>query len=385
MSSLRFSHVVVLCWLALSFWSAPVWGQAETTDDRTQPWPVKLDDGMTLDAVLDLPPGLSELSDARRVIILVHGSGAHSMDADLTVVTKDREPNLFFKTIGSAIAEQGFVVVRYNKRNYQLGLWMKDDSKREQARSLATEFGQNPLKYFVEDLKSVYAQAKQSCPQAEFYFLGHSEGCYTALQAAHELKTISGVALIGYSEYSVERLMFTQTVYRPLFDFMRLDQNGDGELDAEELAADDPFAKAFAASLQIVDMDRNGRISRTEMQATNLANLFVNDLAAPFRKQEANYPRLVDILKSAQHKTAFFQGMLDNQTPAYYALAVRLLFSQLGKDKNMRFEFFDGLGHALDPRERYEDTVYRPIDPAALKKMVNVLNEFFVTDHDNNK
>ena len=104
----------------------------------------------------------------------------------------------------------------------------------------------------------------------------------------------------------------------------------------------------------------------------------MTDIFRPFRAQEARYPRVAEILKSAKFKVAFFQGMLDNQTPAYHAMAMELLLTQLGKTDNKRFHYFPELGHALDRREDYSDVTYNTIDAEALNTLSEELDAFFV-------
>lgn len=339
-------------------------------------WQIQCDDGLEIQGVVDLPKGRNA-QEIERVIILVHGSGSHSMDVDLTVVTHQRQENLLFKTIGRSLAREDFAVIRYNKRNYQIVQWMKDEEKKEAAKELAKTLRENPLKCFVEDVKSIVSKASVDFPNAEIYLLGHSEGTYVSLQAADQMEKVAGVGLIGFAEYSTSTLAFTQTVYRPLYLFEKLDLDSNDELSEDELKAEDPLATALRTSMKIVDQDGNGKLSQTEFQAANLANLLVADAFAPFRKQEAIYPRVAEILKRSKFKVAFFQGMLDNQTPAYHAMAVQLLMKQMQKDQNMFFQFFEGLGHALDKRSDYSDVEFRRIDAEALNQMTTKLDAFF--------
>lgn len=337
-------------------------------------------DGYHLDATIDAPP-TTELAEAKRVIILVHGSGAHSMDVDLTQVTKGNRKNLVFKEIGEALAGKGFAVVRYNKRNYQLASDGREDPEFLKSDTVK-QFSQNPLKFFVDDVLAAVKFSQSTCPEATIYLLGHSEGTYVSLQAARQSDEIAGVALIGFAEYSTSRLAFEQTVYRPLYDFQELDLNRDYSIDEEELQSESPLAQSLLQSLPLLDRDQDKAISQAEYQAANFANLLVQDIFKPFREQEAKYPRVAEILKSADFKVAFFQGMLDNQTPAYHTMAFDLLLNQLGKADKMKFHYFPGLGHALDKRESYQDLTYDTIDSDALGKLADELSQFFVVDEE---
>lgn len=227
---------------------------------------------------------------------------------------------------------------------------------------------------------SIVATAQKKFPNSEVYLLGHSEGTYGSLQVAKQNNAIAGVALIGFAEYLTDTLAYAQTVYRPLHNFDELDKNVDGQLDDQELSVDVQLAKSLKLQRKLLDNNKDGDISRAEFQAANFANLLVQDTFGPFRKQEAEYPRVAEILKSTDKKIAFFQGMLDNQTPAFHTMAFDLLLTQMGKTNQMQFNYFPGLGHALDPRENYQDVMFSPIDQAALTKLTNSLDQFFKKD-----
>ena len=100
-------------------------------------------------------------------------------------------------------------------------------------------------------------------------------------------------------------------------------------------------------------------------------------MVGPLRVQEASAPRSADILRDTTIKVAFFQGLLDNQTPAYNAKSVELVAKQVWRKSNFRFTYFPGLGHALDARDDYEDIKYDTIDPDAKATLVKELTNFF--------
>ena len=73
------------------------------------------------------------------------------------------------------------------------------------------------------------------------------------------------------------------------------------------------------------------------------------------------------------------EGLLDNQTPAYHAHAVKLAAEQIWKvpADRMRFRFYPKLGHTLDPRESYDDLNTGRVDPEARKDVAKRLKAFF--------
>ena len=96
-----------------------------------------------------------------------------------------------------------------------------------------------------------------------------------------------------------------------------------------------------------------------------------------YRLQEAQYPTMSKILKKTKIPVAFFQGLWDNQTPAYNAQAIQVLAKTVWKKDNLKFWFFPKLGHVLDPRDSYNDLFYRNADPEALKKVSQELDKLF--------
>ncbi|MFQ5708649.1 MAG: alpha/beta fold hydrolase [bacterium] len=345
------------------------------SDNNEEPFQLQCSDGFVLDGKIALPADTG-LDGVKKVVILIHGSGAQSMDADLSFVTKGGKKNLFFKEVSETLSQAGFAVVRYNKRSYQTGLKKKEDPAFLNSK-LFQEYAENPLKFFVDDAKDCVKFCQERFPGAEIFLLGHSQGTYVALQVAHQMPEIKGVALIGFAVSASDVLVFEQTVYRPLHWFDKLDTDNNDELDAKELEVQDAIAASLRGQMAVLDLDSDQNISRTEFKAGNFSNLIAHDLTAPLRKQEALYPTVPEILKSASFKVAFFQGMLDNQTPAYHAKAVELIARHVWKKQNFSFTYFPGLGHVLDHRSGYYDLQFETITPQAKEKLAAALAEFF--------
>ena len=333
-------------------------------------------DGFALDGRLAYPDD-AELDKLSRVIVLLHGSGPQSMDEDLTAVTRGGKSNLFFKTLSDALVAKGLSVLRYNKRSYQSQLAIKADGAFAQSESFKA-YAANPLKYFIDDAAAAVAHARKLCPAAKIYLLGHSQGAAIALWLTREVENIAGVALIGFANPPLESLLLEQVVYRylPLFD--KADANRDGFLDKEEQAGPDPVKTSIRAQMSLIDQDVDGKLSRAEFMAGNYSNLlFADMLGSAYRQEEARRPRLSDIVKTLDIPVVFFQGQWDNQTPAYYAMAVQLANRAVWKKDNLSFHFFPKLGHALDPRDEYLDLQFDTIDPEALGVLVEKLDALF--------
>lgn len=331
-------------------------------------------DGYALDAVFDTPESLPDTG--RRVVILVHGSGSQSLDGDLTTVTRDQAPNLFLRDLSRALTRAGFVVFRYNKRNYQLQADLRESPDFRHSPHLSN-YRNNPVWFHVEDCRNAISFAERTVPGAAIYLLGHSEGTYTALQAANGCGKIAGVGMIGFAQYSTDMLVFEQTVYRPLSQFRQFDTNRDGKLDSAELEAEGGFPRSIASQLAVLDSNGDGNCSESEVQAAAMAGLMASDPFAPMREQEARFPRSSDIILKAPFRIVVLQGELDNQTPAYHAKGLDLLARQMGLADRIQVHLFQGLGHALDPRDDIDDLQFRPVRAETLEQIGSLLNTAF--------
>lgn len=298
------------------------------------------------------------------------------MDADLTTVTTGQRPNLFFKTLGEALAQGGFSVFRYHKRPFQLAQDVSPEAAQAKA-DFVKSYRRNPVRFHIHDVLDAAQYARERCPKAAIYLLGHSEGTYTALQAMNESELVGGVGLIGFAQYSTDLLLFEQTVNRPLIDLRRLDVDNNDALSDAELQGNGQLAGALAAQKSVLDQNVDGQIAWQEIQAASVANLMAHDIAGAFREEEARLPRASAIALASTKPVVFFQGMLDNQTPAYHALAVQMLASQMKRSEYLKFHFFEGLGHALDARKEFTDLQFDLIDGQALATIVEVLQQQF--------
>lgn len=335
-------------------------------------------DGFVLPGKIDLPKGVAE-KDVTRVVILVHGSGPQSMDLNLTTVTKGKKPNFFFRDVRDGLRKHKFAVLRYDKRSFALRGILKKNPAYAQSKAFKA-FIKNPLKYFVDDLRSMITFAKKRLPKAKIILAGFSQGTYVALQAAHRNKDVAGVALSGFYAVPLLLLVHEQITYRPMHMMKRIDKNNDGTLSADELKNAGAVGMQIAAQAMVLDADGDGKISLDEIRGGNFVNLlkFQKRLTAN-TMQELKYPLITKVLKAAKFKVLFFQGLWDNQTPAYQAFAVRILARFVWQKQNIQFFFFKKRGHILDKRDRYDDLKYRTIDPKALTKMANEMHKAFKT------
>jgi pimeloyl-ACP methyl ester carboxylesterase len=330
-------------------------------------------DGLGLPAVCDLPAG-----PVKRVIVLLHGSGAHSQDQDLGVVTKEKQSNPLFLRLGQELARQGWATLRFDKRAWVVSQRLSEDPQFTQHPVFQNAIA-DPYGTLLKDAQSAVETARQEFPGVPVYLLGHSEGAYFALQVAYEDPDIAGVALIGFYFTTSSVQLMEQVVHRGRGSFQGLDQDQDGALSTQELASDGPFASALRAQLEILDLNGDTLISLSEFLAGQASNLLVLPEIFPssYLVAEVQRPSPRKILEELTIPVLFFSGEWDNQTPAYQTRAVEIAERQVWKKGNRAFHYFPRAGHALDERESYEDIVYTVTPQQTIETVVRTLDEFF--------
>lgn len=322
-------------------------------------------------------PGKTPDDEVKRVIVLLHGSGPQDMDEDLTAQTEGGVENRPFRVLADAMNDVGFAVVRYHKRSYRVRQILAQDPLYIEDEAFQA-FNDNALEYLVEDAAAAATYARERFPQANVYLLGHSQGTYLALQVAHSHDWIAGVAMLGFYGARLEVLAFEQIVYRSLYMFRTIDTDGDRSLSAEELAAH-PIGAALAAELSPIDPDGDGALSEAEFMGANFSNMLVGELIpASYTRQETRYPAPATLVAELDIPLVFLSGMLDNQTPAYHTMAIQACNEIDWHKDNLTFRYYDGLGHALDPRTAYDDLMFRPMDAEALVDVMLTLDQAFV-------
>lgn len=336
-----------------------------------------MDDGLALRYVVERPDGLADTA-VKRVVVLVHGSGPQSMDEDLSAITIPAgTPNLFFRDVSAALVAKGFVILRYDKRSFELARRIKADAAYAGSEDFQHQQA-HPLRALVDDLQHFAGLAHKRFPAAKVYLLGHSEGTQVALRVADRLDFVAGVALIGFSSESLETTVFEQLAYRPLGLFRELDINADGILDAAELAVATPVAQALRRQLGLLDTDGDGRISEAEFMAAQYLNRALKNIVPQaYTADEASLPRPLEVIARARFRMLFLQGEWDNQTPAYQTHAVQLASRLVWKKSNLDFVYFPRAGHALDPRDSISDLHFRKTPEETLRRVAAEMDRVF--------
>ncbi len=360
-------------WLWALGWSVWVWSGLAYAGEVA--FVHKSSDGFSLAGKLAYPTGTTD-ANAARVVILIHGSGPQGMDSDLSAASAGK-PNCFFCDIRDGLVKKQFVVLRYNKRSFEINQLAAKDKNYVKGPAFKA-FMENSLKYFVDDARGLVQWAQKKMPKAKIYLAGFSQGTYIALQVAEQEKAVAGVAVTGFYASTLETISHEQIIHRPLYWFRSVDKNNDGLLDPSELMQAGAVGLSLAAQGPALDADGDGKISFMEIQGGNYINMlkFQRMLRAN-TLQELRYPRVDQILERLKIPVIFFQGMWDNQTLAYHALSIRILAQYIWKKNNFRFFFFPKLGHILDKRDRFDDLVYRRIEASALEKLGSEMAALF--------
>lgn len=340
-----------------------------------QDYVVKSADGFELTGTFSRPRGKES---PQHILIMIHGSGPHDRNEDLTAVSTEK--NLFFLRLSRLFAEAGWAAMRYDKRSHTL----RQRALQDPEYSKSAEFqriSKDPLGHFIQDAQAQLEYARATYPQAKVYLLGHSQGTFIGLQVAHAAaKDVAGVVLIGYQAFPLEVLAVEQIVYRPLAHFYRLDANRDGTLDLQELSVDEQIAKLIRVQLPVLDLDQDQQISQSEMMAGNASNLFARRMIpTEYTIREIGYPALPSILKDAPFPVLFLQGEWDNQTPSYGVKGIQILSRMIWQSKHLRFRYFPKVGHALGPRESYDDLKYRPFTEEVGQQIVREIQQLMTS------
>ena len=339
--------------------------------------------GLELPGMLSIPCGVPN-DEVEKVVILIHGSGPMNMNSDLTDATRDKKANPLFQNVSGALMKEGFAVIRYDKRSHVWRTRIQKDPKVAHDPALA-DLPKKLYSYLISDVKQAIAWSKKYLKNAQITLMGHSQGAYIALQAAHNDPDVKGVALWGFYASSMGTIAYTQIIHRTLARLKVLDKNSDGAWTAKELSKKHPnfegiesaFSRAgIKKAFRTIDRNGDKALSAQEIKAFLLSSALPMGLVGSIEKQEAAYPSVMEILQSATFKTAFFHGTWDSQTPVFHAWAAERLLTESKPKEHLHFRYFPRLGHGLDPRKHPMDFLFQPPDPAALQTMAKDLMTF---------
>lgn len=318
----------------------------------------------------------------KQVVILLHGSGPSDMDGSFQANSEGGKGVFLYKKLAHALGTGQRVVIRYHKRSFE---WRQKILKdRSVLQTPAFKKAQTtPLSDLVKDAEAMAKYAQKRFPKASIYFLGHSQGTFVGLQAAHKNKFIKGVGVIGMMASSLGTLSFEQYIYRPLVQIRSLDKDHDQALSMKELTGKDKLSMALKMQFNVLDTNKDQSLTFDEIKAANFTNfmsVLSSDVLRKLIEEEMKYPSVHKILAKTSFKVAFFQGEWDNQTPTYQVRAIELLNKFKWSNKKLQFHYFKELGHDLGKKKNYSDVLYRNIDKDALETIVKSFDGFFAPE-----
>ncbi|NHB96012.1 alpha/beta hydrolase [Photorhabdus stackebrandtii] len=248
----------------------------------------------------NVPDGLVCLPSSRNttaLVLLVAGSGPHSMDYDIG-------PNPLFRMLAHELSQHGIASVRFDKRYYRACQGNTDS----EAIDLNTEV--------IDDACNILAGLME---HAEFYnvpvfLVGHSFGGYVSPLIAKNLRQRSGRNIMG--------IAMLATPFRSLFQVI-LSQLQDANLSPECTTSPDTSGK----------------------NTTSLADF----LAVPdsYLKQLKDYHAFTCLTRLPAMPLFFAQGDQDFQVP--HDIDFTMWKTALKSNKQVEFKLYTGLNHILLP------------------------------------
>ena len=304
-------------------------------------------------------------------IVLIHGSGPTDLNetipAHLTSTGRTAYP---FQELAMRLAQQGFAVLRYNKRGVQL-----DPAANDPAVLASTS-----LTDLVKDARAaVHAlRGLSRDPPERVVLLGHSEGSVIASLAAEQEGGIAGIACVAPLAHSLELALHFQLVERvAAWAQEMVDTDHDGQFSEAEVQAH----PRYRMNLTLLDRDGDGAISYEELNAGLEA-----DWRAFVREQVPVSPWLKEHFLVEPNLTRFprlglpvqiFHGELDAQAPVSEGLELAEAIRLRGHAPVL-IKTFPGLGHGLSPPLAPDRPTVGPIATEALETIASSLARVYL-------
>ncbi len=253
-----------------------------------------------LKGLLSIP---KQSKDSYPLVVLVQGSGAHSMNEVIG-------PNKIFKNIAQGLSSNGIAVLRYNKRSFQYGEDFKN--KNYSIEELIVEDLINAVKLGVNDLR---------IDKNRIYVLGHSLGGYIAPYIESELAkidiNIAGIILAaGIIDNMADLVMYQQEFLVSL----------DGGVSEEE-------QKYLDEVENVLDNIKSGKMD------DSFNYIWPKDVWDFFN----NYSQ-IEYLTNIAKSVLIIQGKNDWQVPYQMTKDAE---AKLNKKANIEFNYYENINHLL--------------------------------------
>lgn len=289
--------------------------------------------GFTLAATVSKPPAEGTSPTRHPAVILLPGSGP--VDRDETVAGIP-----IFAQLANALADAGFLVVRYDKRG------VGQSGGRDEAATIGD---------YAEDARAVvkYVEKRKDIDKRRITLIGHSEGGLVGmLVASQEKKKVAALVLIATPGTSGGELVLEQQQH--LLDGMNLPES-----------------------------EKQSRIAlQKTIQRAVVTGSGWDQVPTAYRRQ-ADTPWFrsflafdpAKVMSKVQQRIAVFQGERDRQVPARHATLLAEMAKARKKNPGADLFILDGLNHLLVPATTGEVSEYasledKHVSPALIDPLV---------------
>jgi pimeloyl-ACP methyl ester carboxylesterase len=274
------------------------------------------------------PPPRSKRVPRLPAVILVQGSGPVDRDETVSGIP-------IFAQLANAIADAGFLVVRYDKRGVG-----QSGGRNESA----------TIDDFAEDLRAVvrFLQKRKDVDQQRIAIVGHSEGGFVGMLAASRAKKdVAALALIATPSSTGAELVLEQQAH--LLDQMQLP-------DSEKRDRVDLQQRIQQAVVTGTGWDRVPPALRRQAETPWFRSFLLFDPAK--------------VMPKVAEPILVVQGERDRQVPARHAS--RLVEMAKARKANWGVELVvvDGINHLLVPAQTGEVTEYATLQDKTVSRQV---------------
>ncbi len=290
--------------------------------------------GFTLAATITRPPGPAAASRLRLpAVILVGGSGQTDRDEIVAGIP-------VFGQLAGALADAGFIVVRYDKRG------VGQSGGRLESATLVD---------FAEDVRAVvkYLSKREDVDKRRIALIGFSEGGSVAMLAASREKSIGAVALVATMSSLGADLILEQQ--RHVLERLKTP-------DAEKQAKIELQKKIQQAVLTGAGWEEIPPELRKQADTPWFQSLLAFDPAK--------------VMPKVRQPVLVVQGSLDTQVPPHHATRLGELANARKKAPPTDVVVIDGVNHLLVPAttgevDEYVQLKERVVSPKVTEKIVS--------------
>ena len=332
-----------------------------------EPLAILTHDGLVLAAKLTRPRGRA----VRAGVVLLHGSGATDMDqtvpGEMTATGVEEKP---LRALAWRLADEGFAVLRYNKRRVDTDRRFIDPHLIETS----------SLTDLVQDARRAVATLRARGLPGGIVLVGHSEGSVIGSLVAESDPAIAGLACLAPLANNLREVLHYQLVERvETWAWQLVDTDGNGKLSRAELAR----APRYRVPIERLDRDGDGQVDPSELKAGLEREwqhfLAVQGATSPWLTEHFALESNVVRMRRLTIPIQLFHGEEDAQSPLSesQALARALADRPCGP---ATLDTFPGLGHGFSPPLAPDRPTVGPIAPEVLDAIALRLASVYFTE-----